>query len=81
MKPSGMCNRIGAEVKMTYECKMNLELFIIFFEMTLRLSPVIIITIHILCHKLGIQPAVGSNNFQSVQLSCEEEKNLRGRQK
>lgn len=29
-KPSGMCNRIGSEVKMTYEWKMNLELFIFF---------------------------------------------------
>lgn len=52
-KPSGTCNCIGAEVKMMYEWKMNLELFIIFFEMTLHLSPVIIITIHILCQKLG----------------------------
>lgn len=69
MKPSGTRNRIGAEVKMMYEWKINLELFNIFFETALCLSPVIIITIHNLCQKLGIQRAVGSNEFWLVQLS------------
>lgn len=56
MKPSGMYYCIGSRVKMMYECKMNLELFITFVEMILCLSPVIIIIIYILCQKLGIQP-------------------------
>lgn len=47
MKPSGTSNRQGADMKMMYEWKMNPELFIFFFEMTLCWSPVIIITIHI----------------------------------